>query len=317
MRNADPAPQYASPDRNSPTSCPRSNPKGLLMHSAFARCLASCTLLLAANSASACCLWPFCGWGMGYGPAYPMAAPAWGGYSTYYTPWYAAPVGPAWNGCCPTSCCDPCNNCPTGACGTPTQNTAPTSGSLKPKSDPAFQERRPTPGNNDTPASSRTLPPVENLEQPADTAPTDTFTPTPPARRQPAAPTDNFTPPADPANPAEPAPFDTNDSISNKPPVSDPGSVNPTSPADETNPPADSFLPPAPADDQPATTNPQARRSPKFTPSRLAEVAAPKRLAGAVRGVAPGTAGRENSSTASRDRLRWISNPAPESHVRL
>jgi hypothetical protein len=290
------------------------------MKIAAARLLASCFLLLAANSAHACCLWPFCGWGMGYGPAYPMAPQAWGGYSTYYTPWYAAPAYPAWNGCCPTTCCDPCNSCSSGACGTPAQDSQGTSGSLKPKTDPAFQDRRSPPVTDDVSPSSRTLPPVENLDQPADAAPNDTFTPTPPARRQPIAPADSFDAPADPANPAEPAPFESNESISNKPPVSDPDNSAPVKPENDPLPPTDSFSDPGAVNDPPAGTGtgtgPQSRRTPVPKSSQLAEVVAPKRLAAGTRVPAAGSVNK-STTNASRDRLRWISNPAPETHARL
>lgn len=286
------------------------------MKIAAARLLAACCLLVATNTTHACCLWPFCGWGMGYGPAYPMAPQAWGGYSTYYTPWYAAPAYPAWNGCCPTACCDPCNNCSTGACGTPAQNSPGTSGSLKPKTDPAFRNRRSIPATDDVAPSSRTLPPVENLDQPVDTAPGDTFTPTPPARRQPAAPADSFGAPADSADPAEPVPFDTNESISNKPPVSDPNDPAPARPADEPLPPSDSFSTPGSSDNQPAGTGSQTRRTPASRSSQLTEVVAPKRLATSTRVSTGGSVSKPNTN-AGRDRLRWISNPAPETHVRL
>ncbi len=283
-----------------------------------ARMLATCWLALAANSAHACCLWPFCGWGMGYGPAYPMAAPGWGAHSTYYTPWYANSGMPAWNACCPTSCCDPCNNCPTAACGTPAQNGSGTSGSLKPKTDPAFQERRSTPANNDVPASSRTLPPVENLSQPADAAPMDTppaDTFSRPGRRQPAAPADSFDSPPDDTTPA---PFDANDSISNKPPVTDPGDTDPASPTGETNPPGDSFNATDPAKNQPPVGGPQTRRTPASNSSQLAEVTSHKRLAATLRSLpASSSATNQTPPPNSRDRLRWISNPPPETHVRL
>ncbi|MFM7058564.1 MAG: hypothetical protein ACKO2P_16745 [Planctomycetota bacterium] len=279
-----------------------------------ARMLATCWLALAANSAHACCLWPFCGWGMGYGPAYPMAAPGWGTYSASYAPWYPNPVMPAWNACCPTTCCDPCNNCSTSACGTPTQNTSGTSGSRKPQTDPAFQERRSTPANDDVPPSSRTLPPVENLSQPADTTPTDTFTP--PPRRQPAAPADSFSAPADNATPA---PFDANESISNKPPVTDPAETNSPNPTNDPNPPADSFGAPDPDNSQPPANGPQTRRSPTSQSSQLAEVTAPKRLAPSLRALPASHSPSSNKTPTvnSRDRLRWISNPAPDTHVRL
>ena len=282
-----------------------------------ARLLATCWLALVANSAHACCLWPFCGWGMGYGPAYPMATPAWGTYSASYAPWYPTPAYPAWNNCCPTTCCDPCNNCSGTACGTPAQqNSSGTSGSLKPKTDPAFQDRRNTPTNDDVPASSRTLPPVENLSQPADDPQTDTpadnFAPK--TRRQPATPADSFDSPNDSATPA---PFDSNDSISNKPPISDPGDSSTTNPTDETTPPADSFAPPSTNDQSPAT-GPQTRRFPAPATSRLAEVATPKRLAATLRKPATNNPTKTTSTpTTTTDRLRWISNPAPDTHVRL
>ena len=278
------------------------------------------SLLLNATTANACCLWPFCGWGYSanYPAAYPVATPAWNSYSTYYTPWYPAPS--AWNICCPTACCNPCDNCSIGNCATPANQASPaTSGSLKPKSDPQFQDRRNSPAPNTSP-NNRTLPPVDQLNQPANTepepAPTDTFSP--PPRRQPAnptQPTDSFnSPQTNPADSTEPSPFDSNDSISNKPPVSDPAEPNLPQPADNNStPPVDSFST-DPVEKSPAE-NPQSRRSSPTSPnhSRVAELAPHKRLANTTRSNHP-------ANTKAADiphRVRWISAPTPANHARL
>ncbi len=275
------------------------------------------SLLLNSPTAHAACLWPFCGWGYAanYPAPYPMAAPAWNSYSTFYTPWY--PVAPSFNSCCPTACCNPCDNCSSGNCATPASQ--PTSGSLKPKSDPQFQDRRNTPGDTNTNTDNRTLPPVDDLTQPANPdpnpAPTDTFSP--PARRQPANPTqpaDSFNSPANPADTTEPAPFDANDSISNKPPVSDPAEPNLPQPTDSsTVPPTDSFSP-NPPEKSPAD-NPQSLRSnpSRSNHSRTAELTSHKRLANSLRSNTPAN----TNSADQHNRVRWISAPIPANHARL
>lgn len=291
----------------------------------------------AANSAEACCLWPFGGWwGAGYGGGY---------YSAGYTPYvpvadgyYSAGYGSA--GCCMPACCDPCGSggCASGSC----VGTTP-AGSLKPETDPNFDKGLKKYEDEDFDRDR-----LRRREDPVDPDPAldrERDLQTRSRERTPAAdpdPIDDFrsTPMGGAASDLEP--FGSgSDQIKNKPPMADPGTDLPAGdlPAvDALDPSADNTLDPAPEadpgtggstffdeDKKPAANETRVERqlSLKVRPTSLNEVITPKRLASRslpatrVEGKTSfaGRSGDERSAT--KPPVRWISVPLPEGNVRL
>lgn len=280
-------------------------------------------VLSSLSSVEACCLWPFCGWGAGYAPAYGYApAPSYG----YYAAGYPSFDAPAYGGyysagyaqgadCCVPSCCSSCGSgsCSSGSCA----GSIPSgSGSLKPANDPNFKngtqkdEYDGKDSGRDSPDSPPDdLPPFDRpgRTRTNETNPNDDFDSTPIGGTNP----DDEMPPfgADP---------DGESQIKNKPPMPDATDLPAVDPNDGTT-----FL------------NGESRAMDKHTQivrrqnsltersSGLNEVIIPRRLASrslpaaGVRNPAS-WAGKSNDDKAQTGTpVRWISVPKPEDQVRL
>lgn len=260
-------------------------------------------LLVSANSASACCLWPFGGWWGASYPSYGYSGYYSAGYPMYGTPVYSSGYTVGYGGACcaPACCCDPCcgGSCASGSCGA----ASTSSGSLKPTTDPNFRDR-------DSSDYERSTDPILNRRRSLDPAETDPANdPLPNRRTQP-----------DPAKPDDfKAGGDQNaplggetDMFQNKPAVPE---LKDLPPADQKNPAEqDMFLPEEKAD-------PQASRPGRTViaeqSSRMDEVIRPRRLASrsvpAARSVSTVAGTAQDSVTP----VRWISLPLPDGHARL
>lgn len=288
------------------------------------------------------------GYGVPYGgsgyPAYNVGyRPAWG---MGYVPGYAMSGAT----CCPSVCCDPCGGacsggaCANGACaGT---SGAQTGGSLKPQVDSNFQGGSGTyDADPTTPAGTRRPSAPRTTDPPTDA----TFdAPATPRRSAPAGSNDDFNAPA--ATTEEITPFGAETGVSNKPPVPEIKDLDPvqpdatfapepspnapdaaqpgtdpavpaadpsaTAPAAEGTDSGDAFLPVEPTAPAPKPAAPEARRvlpgsALAIQGSRMHEVLRPGRLAQKP------ASGTSLTQKPVPDKVRWISAPLSEGHVRL
>jgi len=265
-------------------------------------------LLVSANGAQACCLWPFGGWyGAGY-PSYGYSGYGYGytaGYPMFGTPVYTVGYGSAC--CAPSCCCDPCcgGSCASGSCGASSTNT----NSLKPTTDPNFRDKDPA-------DYDRSNDPILNRRRSTDPVEQDPAIDPLPNRRRPLDPVD-----PDPAksddfksgNDPNPELGNDGNMFQQKPAVPDLKDMPPAEQKDPAE--QDMFLP----EEKPA--EPQAsvpgRSVIAEQSSRMDEVIQPRRLASRsvpARRPATSVAGTKQDNAVP---VRWISLPMAEGNVRL